>query len=53
MAVAAVRAGDPIVGAQMGTDADGGRFLADVEVQEAGHLPLFVDVLPTPARSGE
>ena len=38
MAVAAMRAGDPVGPAQMRADADRRRFLADIEMQEAGRL---------------
>src|SRR5262249_33089398 len=40
MAVPAMRRGDPVGRSQMRADADRGRFLADVEVQEAGRLTL-------------
>jgi hypothetical protein len=41
VAVAAVRRGDDVVIAQRRHDAGGHCFLADVEVQEAGHPPAF------------
>ena len=40
MAVAAMRRGDPVDLAQMRADADGGRLLADIKMQEAGRLAL-------------
>ena len=45
VAVAAVGAGHPVVAPQVGTNADGRGFFADVEVDEARHLALAVDVL--------
>ena len=40
MAVAAMGRGDPVGRPQMRADADRGRLLADVEMQEAGRLAL-------------
>ena len=40
MAMAAMGRGDPVGRPQMRADADGGRLLADIKVQEAGRLAL-------------
>jgi hypothetical protein len=35
-------AGDPVLMGQVGANPDGGGFLPDVKVDEAGHFPFFV-----------
>ncbi len=45
VAVAAVRAGNPIVGSQMRANPDRRGFLADVEVNESRHFSLAIHVL--------
>ncbi len=40
VAMAAMGRGHPVGGAEMGADADGGRLLADIEMEEAGGLAL-------------
>ena len=38
MAMAAMRAGDPVAGRQMGADADRDRLLPDIEMHRAGQV---------------
>ena len=40
VAMAAMGRGDPVGGREMRADADGGRFLANIEMQESGRLAL-------------
>ena len=55
MSVAAVCRGDHVGGPELGADADGGRLLSGVEMDEAGNLAaseFVVDaILETPDRS--
>ena len=43
--VAAMRAGDVIVGPQRGTDADGNRLFADIQVRQARHQSSRIEVI--------
>ena len=45
MTMTAVCAGDVIVLPQCLTDADGDRFLADIEMRESGHLGAEVELI--------